>query len=673
MSLHIHSVEITQAIQYYRSEIHLIDPSDQKPDNSMPLIAFKTCFVRVYIYSDEDKKYQAKYIEGKMTVSHPYPYTDGTIELSSTPFSFEFVGHGKIFIFQNLDDKKNYLDARSNPVRSVNFIIPAEEVFGERQLAIRIWSNEYEPEMVIETTVSFDANLRQTLKIIGIPVKYEGIFPEDESHPPLLATTLEDYQQLSADAIQMFPVQDNAEIEILGDPIVITKPLQTRDDWSLILDQVSQIAAEDQTHSGCWIYAALLPKNTPLLPFDDKGTIIQGLQKSSLQGTPVAAQYDGPTLAHEIGHALGLLHTPCCTPLPEDLDTNFPEYEPYKLGSIGEFGFDGIWPKNPSYSTDIMSYNINRWISLYSYENLLNHSCLFPEIHFPPLPLTCVPPCNFPLPPEFEKLGWRQEAINPAILTEHFWISGLVDAAGNVEVRNIFRAKGFQPSVNSTSDIVATLHGKGGKTIASASVQLANPIACCNGGASTSPHGAYYFKVTLPTSPNGNEIRLSRGDKNVWSRKAPKAPPKILNFDVKKNGNAFDATWECSISSKYQTEYLIRSSYDGGKSWSPLKSKIRETRTNLLCENLLAGSVLLQLVVNDGFYSTTSEPIQISIPARKPVISIVSPTEGAFYPAGATFRLMAMVTLNTGKPIDLVSLKWEINGIEVASANNVST
>ena len=50
-TLSVHGIEVTQAIQYYRSDEHLTDPADQGDDNSVQLIAGKTGYVRVYLRS----------------------------------------------------------------------------------------------------------------------------------------------------------------------------------------------------------------------------------------------------------------------------------------------------------------------------------------------------------------------------------------------------------------------------------------------------------------------------------------------------------------------------------------------------------------------------------------------------------------------------------------------
>ena len=49
--LYIQGIEVTQAIQYYRSAQHLTDPADRAPDNAVTFIAGKPAWVRVYVRS----------------------------------------------------------------------------------------------------------------------------------------------------------------------------------------------------------------------------------------------------------------------------------------------------------------------------------------------------------------------------------------------------------------------------------------------------------------------------------------------------------------------------------------------------------------------------------------------------------------------------------------------
>ena len=42
-------IEVTQAIQHYRSREHLTDPADRAPDNAATLVAYKAAIVRAYV------------------------------------------------------------------------------------------------------------------------------------------------------------------------------------------------------------------------------------------------------------------------------------------------------------------------------------------------------------------------------------------------------------------------------------------------------------------------------------------------------------------------------------------------------------------------------------------------------------------------------------------------
>src|SRR6478735_116844 len=53
LDVHVDGVEITQAIQYYHSRLHLSDPSQQGRDNSVRLVVGKPALVRVYLRSGQ--------------------------------------------------------------------------------------------------------------------------------------------------------------------------------------------------------------------------------------------------------------------------------------------------------------------------------------------------------------------------------------------------------------------------------------------------------------------------------------------------------------------------------------------------------------------------------------------------------------------------------------------
>ena len=90
-------------------------------------------------------------------------------------------------------------------------------------------------------------------------------------------------------------------------------------------------------------------------------------------GTSSAIATDAPsdvreTVAHELGHTFGMLHTPCGT--PPSVDRNYP----YSGGRIGVYGLDvaSATLKLPS-QPDIMGYCENPWISDYTYQKVLSY------------------------------------------------------------------------------------------------------------------------------------------------------------------------------------------------------------------------------------------------------------------------------------------------------------
>ncbi len=77
---------------------------------------------------------------------------------------------------------------------------------------------------------------------------------------------------------------------------------------------------------------------------------------------------EGTIMAHELGHNMSLLHTPCGN--PPRVDT----YYPYPDGSIGAWGYDFdagtlVEPGNH----ELMGYCYPRWISDYSFSRALRH------------------------------------------------------------------------------------------------------------------------------------------------------------------------------------------------------------------------------------------------------------------------------------------------------------
>jgi hypothetical protein len=103
------------------------------------------------------------------------------------------------------------------------------------------------------------------------------------------------------------------------------------------------------------------------------GDVTFGAAGWGLVGAPAAIGWDDPqhrpwVVAHEIGHNMGRLHSPCGFSGP------FDENYPYEHASIGVYGFDlqRRELKSPHQYLDLMGSCPGVWISDYTFRNLLS-------------------------------------------------------------------------------------------------------------------------------------------------------------------------------------------------------------------------------------------------------------------------------------------------------------
>ena len=141
---------------------------------------------------------------------------------------------------------------------------------------------------------------------------------------------------------------------------------------------------------------------------------------ASLSGRSSFSRPLAPTMAHELGHNMSLLHAPCGDPLSY-LDRSFP----YTDGSIGSWGYDFeayelISPTQP----DLMSYCGPEWISDYHFSNALRYRLFNEDV-----------PASHRLRPERVVLLWGGKDakgnpyLSPAFVTDA--PPALPDSAGD--------------------------------------------------------------------------------------------------------------------------------------------------------------------------------------------------------------------------------------------------
>lgn len=341
--LTISAVEVTQAIQSL--------------DNKVTLVSNRPTVARVYARVNE-----------AAALSNITVYLSATrsgVPLAGSPL----VSTASLAYPLTLD--ANSMRADIN--KSFNFILPSDWLNGAVVLTAwvdagsKYWESNEENNFfgynAIFTAVP-------NLKVRVIPIRYT-----DEYYDKTFAPASSSFLKPSLQSI--FPV-GTVEVVVSPTPLNFTGDLYYYWDWVALLNLVIKQKSLDGSPYA-EVYYGLVPV------YDDRGfTWFEGgyvgigeVGLPTYDGQRVSVGLadalsigldGGVTAAHEIGHNLGRLHSPC-----GDVVDVHPGY-PYPDGSIGQYGLStsALTVKSPTIYKDIMSYCGPEWISDFTYKGLLS-------------------------------------------------------------------------------------------------------------------------------------------------------------------------------------------------------------------------------------------------------------------------------------------------------------
>lgn len=660
----IDGVEVTQAVQYYKSAQHLTDAADRQPDNAVTQIAGKPAWVRVYVRSG--------WFMGDM------PGVTGTITVRRRQLGFLWVSAGTLN-----PQAPGVVTARRNPAYatergtlgySLNFIIPASMMCGHLRLDIRLVSPA---GWVSDRRVYVDATLQQRLRMAGIMVGYNGPSSGAAGAPNinLPAPTLANLQTTSAWTLLTFPVRSAATYRTAG---TVTWNLPLTDapscsgcctpNWVALNTAVQQVRIADGNRTDV-LYYGLMAAGIPMGPII--GCNSGGVSTGSIN--------DGVTMAHELGHACGRPHSPCGT----GGDPAYPAYEPYDpagtpMASVGEYGIDisNGAIKSPATFKDFMSYCGPRWVSLFVYGRLTNNAMLDPvrvcedrlwwrdEILYE---RQLIPEKWLPDPPP--ELPWLERVVSPQPVIS---IIGVLHGPDELEIRSVFRLEAESAIPNGRAlEMRAELVNREGRVVSSGAVHALRSYA--NGGCGCEPggdaeHEAYprLIQAFVPDVEAGAELRIQHGGEQLWSRKASQRRPKLGEANAELSGDQLKVSWEVDASGEQEPECWVQYSTDRGQSWQALAAGLQGGSATLDARGLPSGRVSIRLLVSDGFHTATSRLLSVTVPRRPPEASILSPRDGQTFAANSPMRLWGAATSASGEPVADEAARWSVDGDEVA-------
>ncbi|WP_164886757.1 IPT/TIG domain-containing protein [Piscinibacter defluvii] len=650
-------IEVTQAIQYFRSAEHLTDANDRQADNSMPQVRDKRTWVRVYVQS-----YAAGMLSHGWTVRGELQVeriVDGNVAAS-------FVLASTVPTISVRADA-SYTDLRGNIGRTLNFILPAAEAQGRLRLSARCRLDDAPlPGPLPALGTSIDFALQRRLRVAGIMVAFDG--PPMDNPPAgtpnlvIAAPALADLDATLGYTLATLPIgaafdSRNAGTVALNVPLNDQPPIPggCTPNWGTLMNLVTQARDADGNLAG-WLYYGLLPTGVPMGPVIGCGG-----------GVATGSMGDGVTLAHEIGHMLGRPHAPCGNVGASD--AAYPAYEPYDMpgtpgARLGEYGLDNRDGSiHPPTEFDFMSYCGPRWVSLHNHALYVNAAGLNPVT----LPVG-----------RQEAAGMVAEA-GTAVRLDLACIAGRVDEDDHVQVDSVVRAALESPTAGGVATRLQfeALDEKGTKLgfgwVHAVVPAAAGHCAGCGGGAPTSPpQGPYLFEARLAWQAAAVELRLRDGEKVLWSRRRRKTAPAIesLACEIDKAGQ-LKLAWKARLDPEAQPQAWVQWAPAGKTrpsarsqwthAWRGLAVGLRGEAAQLDARGLPPGRVFVRLVLHDGFASVAALR-ELEVPVLPARVSIVHPQPG--HRLSARQGLLLGGRARDGSDADLAPdrLVWRLDG-----------
>ncbi len=370
--------------------------------------------------------------------------------------------------------------------------------------------------------------------------------------------------------------------------------------WNQLFNMLWNMRAASGTND---VFVGLLPNGVPT----------SGVIGCGGGGVAIAYNGGGQVLAQEIGHAFGRAHAPCGN--PGGPDPNYPTYNSYPSGSIGEFGFDtsNSQVHNPVSTFDYMSYCGPVWTSPYTYVGLKNA-------------ITASPAAAHP-----------QRAGSRHLEGEYLFLNFRMHKDGRVEVMNSFHLPTPSPplEMGRETSVGCDLLCKDGAVLESHLCRLTNPHHD-EGGPSVE------FYEAIRWNDKTHTITFYRDGKVCHTIEVEERAPEVA-FSATQQAERRPEMMRLEWSAKPATaakqaqgplQYILRYSNDAGRTWRAVAANLTENSHVVNLDMLPGGEeCMFQVVASSGVRTAVANTKPFAVPRKPRKGYILSPEK-----SGVTFR-----------------------------------
>jgi hypothetical protein len=625
----ITGVEMNQAVQFYRASSYL---QPAPPDNCIALNERKATAFRVYVDWDADAGLPLTSLTGSIVVQ----------DTSGTSTTLQPINPGGA-IAPRADSEINQAIAD----HTLNFVLPAPQCYGVKTLNVQVWDAAAPASKsgLYSRTVVFSPLNALEMYVVGVNYTANNL---NLPAPTQAEFTSSGFNYLS----QVYPQGDiyqsgyttitfNEDVNY-----TITNSGGCGSGMDDLLDQLSDMRGGSDE-----VYIAVLPN---LSQIQTPGSNIGGCGDTGGGTAIVFLDQPGDT-PHEVGHALGRSHAPCnpgqCTPMPANVDSNYPQYGALPAGSIGAYGFSADLTAgtetvfSPASDFDFMAYRGPQWVSAYTYLALAGAGQ-------PTLGGT--------------SSGGVSAHPTTVVPVETLFVRFTVSRDRHVERATGFHFEALPASQKACHEFVVELLDSQHRTLICQALQCS--CESC-GGEYCWPKK---FSARLPYPQGSRWLRVWEKDKNIYEEHIPDPPVvKIKPPTVTNTGLVLQWSATSPTGSTKDLWYLVQWFDAEDEVWRGVAPRSQATTITIPGRYFAAGNSQLRVLASSGIATGKAEanPPTVSDEA-KPTITLAEQDhidkKRALPPV-----LHALAVDSGGRHVQAKSASWRIGKLQIAHGRSV--